>query len=289
MRIFGIDFTSAPSRRKPLVCAVGELAAGCLTVSHLETWTDYAPFEAFLAQPGPWVAGLDFPFGYPRAFLERHGLPPDWEAYISSLEQFFTTDHHQDRAAYRAWIKAFRERQPPGSKHPKRLTDRLAGALSPLMVAGVPVGMMLLEGAPRLRRAGVQVPPCRLNGDKRVVVEAYPGLAAARLLGTRQSYKSESRPTEAHRQVRQALLERLAAYAGKIYAGLEVQLEEPVRIGCLEDATGDRLDAVLCTVQAAWAAGQRASGWGLPPDAPADEGWIVDPAVLDRTEGAQPD
>jgi hypothetical protein len=252
---------------------------GRLTISHLETWTDYTLFEAFLAGAGPWVAGLDFPFGYPRAFLEAQALLADWGAYIAILERFFTNDHAQDRAAYRAWIKAFRERQPPGSKHPKRRADQLAGALSPLMVVGVPVGMMLLEGAPRLRRAGVQVPPCRLNGDDRVAVEAYPGLAAARLLGIRKTYKSESRPTEAHRQVRQALLEKLAFRVGESYAGLQVQLDDNVRAGCLEDPFGDRLDAVLCAVQAAWAAGQRASGWGIPTGVPAEEGWIVDPAL----------
>ena len=285
MRIYGIDFTSAPSRRKPLVCAIGELQGGLLQVSGMETWTSYAPFETFLAQPGPWTAGLDFPFGFPRAFLEAQILPNNWEAYIASLERFFTTDHRQDRQRYRAWIKAFRDRQPPGDKHPKRAADRQAGALSPLMVVGVPVGMMLLEGATRLRRAGVQVLPCRRNSDTRVVLEAYPGLAAARLLGARRAYKSESRPTDAQRQVRAALLHALENHAGEYYGGLGVRLVESVVARCLDDRAGDHLDAVLCAVQAAWAASQRAAGWGLPADAPAAEGWIVDPAMQSLAGG----
>jgi hypothetical protein len=44
------------------------------------------------------------------------------------------------------------------------------------------------------------------------------------------------------------------------------------------DASGDTLDAVLCMVQAAWAAQRHAQGdalYGLPPDLDPLEGWIV--------------
>ena len=41
----------------------------------------------------------------------------------------------------------------------------------------------------------------------------------------------------------------------------------------MDDASGDRLDAVLCLVQAAWAAAQ--PGCGMPADMDPVEGWIV--------------
>jgi acyl-CoA synthetase (AMP-forming)/AMP-acid ligase II len=41
----------------------------------------------------------------------------------------------------------------------------------------------------------------------------------------------------------------------------------------LDDASGDRLDAVLCLVQAAWATAQ--PGYGMPGDVDPVEGWIV--------------
>ena len=44
---------------------------------------------------------------------------------------------------------------------------------------------------------------------------------------------------------------------------------------CVEDPTGDRLDAVLCLVQAAWAWQRRDSGFGLPDGIDPVEGWIV--------------
>ena len=46
----------------------------------------------------------------------------------------------------------------------------------------------------------------------------------------------------------------------------------------VDDASGDTLDAVLCMVQAAWAAQRHAQGdalYGLPPDLDPLEGWIV--------------
>ena len=39
------------------------------------------------------------------------------------------------------------------------------------------------------------------------------------------------------------------------------------------DGSGDTLDAVMCAMQAAWAAGR--PGYGLPPRVPRGEGWIV--------------
>ena len=48
-------------------------------------------------------------------------------------------------------------------------------------------------------------------------------------------------------------------------------------LGRLADASGDRLDAVLCLLQAAWALRQHEQGhacWGLPEFDPL-EGWIA--------------
>jgi hypothetical protein len=41
----------------------------------------------------------------------------------------------------------------------------------------------------------------------------------------------------------------------------------------VDDGSGDSLDAAICAVQAAWAAGK--PGYGLPADMPPGEGWIV--------------
>jgi hypothetical protein len=46
-----------------------------------------------------------------------------------------------------------------------------------------------------------------------------------------------------------------------------------------EDPSGDRLDALLCAIQAAWAWTQRDPGFGLPEHVDPLEGWIFDPHV----------
>ena len=40
--------------------------------------TSFEEFERFLAQPGPWLAGFDFPFGQPRPLITHLHWPRRW-------------------------------------------------------------------------------------------------------------------------------------------------------------------------------------------------------------------
>jgi hypothetical protein len=71
--------------------------------------------------------------------------------------------------------------------------------------------------------------------------------------------------------------------------GIRLSFSDPAqREACVRDRKADRLDSVLCAVQAAWAYGLRGSGFGVPTfdengllvRQVALEGWIVDPALL---------
>src|SRR5229473_1962611 len=82
MKIFGVDFTSAPCRRKPITVASAVLTKDLLRVEAIERHETFADFEQFLARPGPWIGGFDFPFGLPAelqaawaALRPRYGLP----------------------------------------------------------------------------------------------------------------------------------------------------------------------------------------------------------------------
>ncbi len=46
-----------------------------------------------------------------------------------------------------------------------------------------------------------------------------------------------------------------------------------------EDPGADRLDALLCAVQAAWSWRRRFDGFGGPADGDPNEGWIAEPAL----------
>lgn len=273
MRIYGIDFTSAPRQRKPITCAGGVLEGATLAIESVLPLSDFAGLEDFLAQPGPWVAGFDFPFGQPRALVEWLGWPGNWAGYVEKA-------HRLGRAHFGEALKLYRDGHCAGEKQPRRKTDQEADARSPMMWYGVPVGKMFFEGAPRLLTSGVSVIPCWPRPDERVAIEAYPAMAARRWIG-RGSYKSDSRAGQSREREasRQAIVRGVQSGDFVQRCGFELKLDGTLAEALVADPTGDRLDAVLSATQAAWAYTQRDTGWGVPSDCDALEGWIVGPEL----------
>lgn len=271
-RLFGLDFTSAPGRRKPITCAECRLTGNTLTLIQLHHFTDFAQFEAFLRTPGPWLAGFDFPFGQPRRLIEALGWPQSWPDAVRHIAALGKT-------GFEAEIKRYRDSQPPGRKHPRRATDIPANAVSPLMLAGVPVGKMFFQGAPRLLAAGLSILPCHPTPDSRIAFEAYPALVARKFIGPR-SYKSDERrkQTPDRAAARRDLLTALRSPALAQQYGLTLRLNNAQADALATDPSGDSLDALLCAIQTAWAASH--PNHGLPSHADPLEGWIIDPALL---------
>jgi hypothetical protein len=85
MKIYGFDFTSAPSRKKPITCAVCELQGTHLQIRDCLKLTSFEDFEAFLRSDGPWLAALDFPFGQPRKLISNLDWPETWEGYMQII------------------------------------------------------------------------------------------------------------------------------------------------------------------------------------------------------------
>lgn len=269
--MFGVDFTSAPSRRKPIVCVECRLHGEALRFEAMHRWTDFDGFNGFLHSSGPWIAGLDFPFGQSRRFIETIGWPPAWEDYVSHVAGL-------SRAAFYEALTQYRLPRATGDKEHQRFIDRSTGGISPQKLHGVPVGLMFYEGARRLLASDVHLPLLRAGDPSRVVVEAYPGVMARRLIG-RRSYKNDTRSlqTAEHLAARFDLFDHLCnAASDRSLSGLRVEAPRSLA----EDPSGDGLDALLCAVQAGWAYGQREAGFGIPQHADPLEGWIVDPALL---------
>lgn len=272
MQIFGVDFTSAPRPAKPITCAVCQLDGDRLHVEAVERLTSLSAFESLLHQPGAWQAGLDFPFGQPAALIDHFEWGATWAAFVGSIAAL------DDIGAFERLLKSYRDAHPPGHKQPLRPVDVLARSVSPMMLYGVPVGRMFFRGAPLLLRAGVSVLPNHPRPDSRIVFEAYPALAARKWIGN-SSYKADElrRQTAARQAARQRIVAGLRGAARQFY-GVEVVFAESLAAALGEDGTGDQLDAVLCAVQAAWAAAQ--PGFGIPPGLDPREGWIIDPALI---------
>lgn len=307
--LLGLDFSSAPSARKPLTLAWGRRSGAVLRLDRVDELPSHLALEALLRpdagathplQSG-FVMGCDFPFGLPRAFVQAltvHG-PPALAAELrtdltASSEARRLIDalhrHCLDRAGFQrlvdAWGTDWHPDRPAGPKLLHRATDlALPGttSTSPLQTRYVPVGKMYFEGLKRLLDAGLSLPGMHIGRPEAIALEAYPGLLATELLG-RRSYKSDAvARTAADSQDHAArLIARMdlvdALEQGRSRLGLRLKLTPAQRDHLVSDAKGDRLDAVLCLMQVAWAHRQHEEGaacWGLPADMDPVEGWIL--------------
>lgn len=271
MHVYGVDFTSAPSRANPIAVASCRLAGERLEVDDLLRLSSYEQFERGLGAAGEWIAGLDFPFGQPRRLLEDLSWSLRWEEYVDRVAS-------HSRREFEELLVMYKEARPAGDKEHRRRTDEVAGSLSPMKTHVVPLAKMFYEGAPRLVRSAVSVPPCRPRDDGRVAIESYPALVARHLVGKRP-YKGSSANAQARRDGRRKIVERLGT--GELERRYEIRVDAPARLreAAIGDDKGDLVDAVLAAVQAAWAWRRRDSGFGIPEGADRCEGWIVDPAT----------
>jgi hypothetical protein len=271
--LLGCDFSSAPSRRKPITLAVGRLDRGRVVLEHIETFETLDAWAERLCAPGAWVGGFDLPFGLPRELVEALGWPTDWAACMA---HYAALTREQIRSAF----AAFCDGRPAGGKFAHRGTDGPAGSSPSMKWVNPPVAFMLHAGVPRLLAAGVSLPGLQAGDPQRVALEAYPGLLARSVLG-HTSYKSDDKAKQTPERLiaRRTLIEALEAGQAPLLqgAGLRLKLSHAQRDDLADDASGDRLDAVLCLLQAAWAHSRHAAGhprYGLPACDPL-EGWIV--------------
>lgn len=280
MRIIGSDFTSDPRPGKPIVAAWCRVVRDTLVVETVERLVNFQSFALLLCSEGPWVAGLDFPFGQPQRLIDDLEWPPSWAEYVRAVAV-------SGKRSFRATLDSYRKRQPPGQKEHLRDADRRAGAISPMKLYGVPVGLMFCEGAPYLLASPASILPFLPDRDAtRIVLETYPRLVVEKFVG-RTRYKSDDRQkvTEEQADTRRRLIDcvrdRSRSSRVRRHYGISIQCEQHFVRECVEDVSGDTLDAVLCALQAAWAWTRRSESYGIPTHVNTLEGWISDPAMFD--------
>ncbi len=269
MLIHGVDFTSAPGRRKAITVATGTLTGRQLAVTAIRSLESWPQFEVWLAAPGPWIGGFDFPFGLPREAVIDLGWPQDWEALVAHCAKL-------GRVRLRETLDAYRAGRPVGEKYPHRRGDLAAGSHSPVKLVNPPVALMFLEGAPRLAQSGVHMPGLRVGDTSRIALEAYPGYAVRVLSGGARpgSYKNDakSKQTAEQKRLRRKIVRQIVEEG---LGGIVLTADRALLASLAEDGSGDRLDAVLCALQAAHSWTQRAQNFGLPAAMDPLEGWIA--------------
>ena len=233
-------------------------------------------FEAWLKVDRAWIGGFDLPFGLPRELVQTLGWPLMWKALIGHYAGL-------SRAEIRTQFAEFCNMRPVGGKFAHRSCDLCAGSSPSMKWVNPPVAYMLHAGVPRLLAAGVHLPGLSDDpligrqpdtGYHRVALEAYPGMLAREVIG-RRSYKSDDKA----KQTPERLIARkdliTAMELGHTRLGVRLKVTHAQRDALVADPSGDSLDAVLCLLQAAWAAVQGAPRYGLPVKMDPLEGWIV--------------
>ena len=290
--IAGVDFSSAPGKRKPIVIArvdilpagivpVGIVPAGIvpagivpvdIVLRSFERLETLAALAQWLRAQPRFVAGCDFPFGLPREFVEAQGwlapgAPAHWPTLIRTVAAL-------TRSALVDRCRAFVAPRPAGGRFAHRRTDRPAGSSPSMKWVNPPVVLMLHAGAPLLLDAGLDLPSLHAGDPSRVALEAYPGMLARDVVGNR-SYKSDDpRKDDAQRRGRRADIVR-ALRGGAHRLGTSLAIDARLADEMIAECSGDRLDAAICAVQAAWGWAHRADHYGLAPDVDPCEGWIV--------------
>lgn len=271
--LLGCDFTSAPTRRKPIAVAVGERQGEAVHLHELLSFTTLEAWQDWLQSRPAWVGAFDLPFGLPRELLAAWGWTDAWEPGMQRYAALA-------RSELRERFKAFCADRPVGAKFAHRQTDGPAGSSPSMKWVNPPVAWMMHAAVPRLLAAGAFFPGLGgRRGSRRIALEGYPGLLARDLIG-RRSYKADAaaRQTPERQAAREALLERLQG-EGSVRLGLRLHLQPAQRALLVADASADALDAVLCLMLAAWghtrARAGPGPGYGLPLDMDPLEGWIV--------------
>ena len=166
--IYGVDFSSSPSKRKPIVVAqaawVEQHANAVFKLQAFHRFSDMPSFERFLKQQTHWLAGFDMPFGLSRHLIDVLQWPGaqryDLNAWDAFVEFFTALDRSEIRSVFQAWCNA----HPPGQKFAHRACDRPAQSSPSMKWVNPPVAYMLHSGAALLKRLNVHIPQQR-DGD----------------------------------------------------------------------------------------------------------------------------
>ncbi len=245
--------------------ALGQLSGAALRLTRIDAHSSFDGLAEWLRTPGPWVAAFDMPFGLPRELVTALGWPSEWLPLMRHYGAL-------SRAEIRAHFAAFCAARPAGGKFAHRACDGPAGSSPSMKWVNPPVAYMLHAGVPLLIDAGLHLPALHDGDRQRVALEAYPGLLAREVLGSR-SYKSDAKARQTPERLiaRKDLVEALEQ--GRTRLALRLRVTHSQRDDLVADASGDRLDAVLCMLQAAWACAR--PGYGLPVEVDPLEGWIT--------------
>jgi hypothetical protein len=137
---------------------------------------------------GATLVGIDHGFSFPLAYFERHGLAPDWDAFLEDFCRWWPTDG--EGTTVQAVRESGGKKHRDGCSRWRRLCERRAGGAKSVFHFGVPgsVASSTHGGLPWLaflrRRLGPELHFWPFDGwqipeGRSVVAEVYPSLWSA--------------------------------------------------------------------------------------------------------------
>ena len=196
-RIIGIDYSGAETPEaslKGLRVYLAEGNAAPVEVPPPPTlrkyWTRRGIAEWLverLAEPAPTLVGIDHGFSFPMRYFTRHGLEPDWSAFLDDFQRHWPTDEDHTYVDFiRDGLKGHGAART-GSARWRRLTEERAGGAKSVFHFDVPgsVAKSTHAGIPWLRfirrRLGNRVHFWPFDGwdiptGRSAIAEVYPAL-----------------------------------------------------------------------------------------------------------------
>ena len=153
--LLGVDFSSAPSRQKPVVLAGGRRSGAVVKLETIERFSTLPTFAERLSASGPWLGGFDLPFGLPRPLLAAWGWPLDW---AEAMSRYARTPRPELQAAFAAFCAA----RPVGQKFAHRVCDGPAGASPSMKWVNPPVAWMMHADRKSTRLNSSHIPLSRM-------------------------------------------------------------------------------------------------------------------------------
>jgi hypothetical protein len=248
---FGVDYSCAPSRKKCIVVAAGEVVGEAVYLVELKKFSRHEDFESWLSD-AKGVIAIDAPFGYPGEFCDFLGLTGDWNSFARGLSLIQKNNLVELAANFRA-------AREPGNKEPKRQSDIRAKSASAMKFFNPSVGRMAARLIPILvSHSTASLWPMRVCQSNTHIIEIYPALTARNFVQN-QSYKNSVSPEKV--RLRSQLLTSVP----------ELKLTIEQRYEIINDNGGDCLDACFALLEAC------AFNPESPPEKPEvdkREGWI---------------
>ncbi len=274
MKIFGINFTANPTDKSPITIALCDFKKSHgLSVHKVQFLTSISEFELFLKQKGPWFAGVNFPLGQPKQFLEKAALPPVWNTYIKEIRKWKQTGFEKK-------VKQYINKLPKGNKLPLRITDIFAGSDSPLKLTGNHSIHRFFEGSHCVLKSGASIIPCLPKKDNRIIIETLPELVAQRFkVHDAQGKRKKSEAENIHKEV----IKGLETPEFEHDFDFKLFIDDTLKLQCIEDVKGFSLDAILSAVQTGWSYNMGKPNYGIPDlqhPSIQSEGWIIDPSLV---------